>query len=124
MSTSETIQGFDPKHDAAQTVNGGKVKQMYEQLVARGEDDAAEALRHADTLSEQIELAQSHREFDPKHDDWQSTAKGEIQRVYDWLHDQGHNGEAESLRHMDTTRAQQNRVSELKQQYPIPRPGE
>lgn len=124
MSTSDEIQGFDPEHDDARSPNGGRIKKMYETLKERGEDDAAEEIRHAADLREQLRLAQSHPEFDPEHDNWRTTSKGEIARVYDWLHENGHDSDAEELRHMDTVRQQQNQMAELKKQYPIPKPGD
>jgi bacterioferritin (cytochrome b1) len=124
MSTSDEIMGFDPANDDARSPQGGKVKKMYQKLKERGKDDAAEELRHAADLRDQLQLVESHPEFDPRHDDWKTTSKGEIARVYDWLRENGHKQEAEELRDMDSVRQQQHRVDELKNQHPIPRRGE
>ncbi|WP_353634665.1 hypothetical protein ABSL23_03080 [Halobacterium sp. NMX12-1] len=119
MSSSESINGFDPATENAKTPNGGKVKQGYEKLKQRGMDDAAEEVRRTESLREQIRLVREHPEFDPKHDDFRTSSKGEVQRVYEWLIEHGHDQEAESLRHIGTVSQQQRRVGDLKQEYDI-----
>jgi hypothetical protein len=121
MSTSEEIHGFDPKHeDHARTQNGGKVLQMYEKLIARGEEDKAEELRRAHPLSNQMEIVnQVTPEFDPKHDDWRSVSRGGIVKMYEWLVENGHEEDAENLRQLDTVREQKRRVGDLKDEYDI-----
>ncbi|WP_157884767.1 hypothetical protein [Halorubrum aethiopicum] len=119
MSSSESIRGFDPETDNAKTPNGGKVKRGYEKLKERGRDDAASEVRRTDSIQEQLRLIRQHPEFDPKHDEFRTSSKGDIQRVYAWLIEHGHEAEAESLRSLGTVRKQQNRVGDLKQEYDI-----
>lgn len=54
------MREFDPEHDDAQTASRVGIKRVYDALLEAGDEDRAESLRRADTVSRQRKRA---REF-------------------------------------------------------------
>ena len=104
---------YDPKSDPAPSPNRATIKDTYEKLRARGEDDRAAALRAADSVNEQLRTVDDVPEFDPAHDDARSSTKLTIQRVYEELLGAGHDDRAAELRRIDTVQDQYQRATAL-----------
>lgn len=120
---TDSITGFDPKHDTARTPNGAKVKGMYEKLVNRGEEDAAEELRHIAPVSKQLVHIKDFPQFDPACDDVNTTSKARVVEVYDALKERGHHSDAEELREVMSVRGQNEKANDYRKKYGLPRPG-
>lgn len=64
LQRAKTVRDFDPVHDQPNNTDRTKIVAVYEALVEAGHDEAAEELRHVDTLQRQVERAQ---DLDDEH---------------------------------------------------------
>jgi hypothetical protein len=110
---------YDPETDNAGSMNRAKVRAAYETLRRRGEDERAEALREAESLDEQLTLADRVREYEPDHDPATSSAKLGIKRTYDALVAAGHDERAAELASIGTVAEQHQRASDLAAEYDL-----
>lgn len=119
VAPPEDIDGFDPRHDSARTVNGGKVKQVYQNLCRRGKYEAADRLRQESTVRKQLDLGRTFPEFHPAHDPRNTVSKIRVGKTFDWLVENGHETEADTLAGLETLREQVTRAREYQYRHGV-----
>ncbi|MFC6823472.1 hypothetical protein [Halopelagius fulvigenes] len=114
--------GFDPETDPVVSSRQATVHSAYTRLRARGEDEAANELRQAETLAEQTRIAREVKEFDPEHDSAQNSSQARIRSMYDALLEHGFEEEAEALRSGDTVNEQERHLAHLRAEWGVSTP--
>ena len=100
---------FDPKTDSAVGPSRKKttVKEMYQKLLDRGDDDLAAELRNKDTVTKQVHFLRDVPDFDPEHDtDVTNTARLAVKNVYEALRELGYDDHADELRTYTSAKTQ------------------
>lgn len=119
MTPADDIKGFDPRTDSATTVNGGKVKQMFQNLCRRGNYESADELRQKPTVRKQLAFARTFPKFDPAHDPRNTVSKIRVAKTHDWLLEHGYENEAATLCGLGTVREQISQAREFQSQYGV-----
>lgn len=116
MSTS-AVEGYDPaESEKGSTPNQGKIRQTYEKLLERGEEEKAEELRRTSPVSKQTQAASEARDFCPVCDQAYTTSRVRVVEAYEALQDADRTDDAEELRYMNNLNSQKRRAGQVRKE--------